>query len=47
MRPIFAFASITAGFLITVAFFATFALAHDEAVGMPVILSPHGRPSGY
>jgi hypothetical protein len=40
MRPIFAFASITAGFLITVAFFATFALAHDEAVGMPVILSP-------
>ena len=40
MRPIFAFASITAGFLITGVFFTTFALAHDEAGGMPVILSP-------
>jgi len=40
MRPAFAFASVFAGFLITGAFFTTFALAHDEADGMPVILSP-------
>jgi hypothetical protein len=40
MRPAFTFASAIAGLLITGAFFTTFALAHDESDGTPVILSP-------
>ena len=35
-----AFASAIAGLLIAGAFFTTFALAHDESEGAPVILSP-------